>query len=89
VSALADVIAAVHEARGPLPAGEVATDVRRRKAVVLDVYRSHPDRFVHTGKTKASLWDVRRPSFDTLRSTARYGSRINARATRGREWLNG
>jgi hypothetical protein len=60
VSALADAMAAVHEERGPLPAGTVAVAVRKRKADVIEVYRANLDRFVHTGKTKASRWDVRR-----------------------------
>jgi hypothetical protein len=60
---LADAMAAVHEARGALPAGTVAVAVRKRKAEVLAAYRANPDRFVHTGKTKASRWDVREEGF--------------------------
>ena len=70
---LADAIAAVHEERGPLPAGEVAVAVRKRKADVLDTYWTNPQRFVHTGKTKASRWDVRKSSFDAREAAERWG----------------
>jgi hypothetical protein len=70
VSALADAIQAVLEAKGPLPAGDVAVGVRKRKSVVVEALRSDA-RFVHTGKTKASRWDVQKTSFDAAELAAR------------------
>ena len=54
---LPDAIGAVLEERGPLSAGALASEVRRRKADVLAAL--HTDgRFVHTGKRRASRWGV-------------------------------
>ena len=57
---LADTLAGVIAERGPLPAGTLATTVRKRKAVVLEALRSD-SRFVRVGKTKATRWSVWEP----------------------------
>lgn len=69
---LADVLEAVLEAQGPMPAGTLATAIRKRKAIVLEALRSDA-RFVHRGKTKSSRWDVRKTSFDAVEAAARWG----------------
>jgi hypothetical protein len=54
---LADRLFVVLANRGPLPACELAREVRRRKAVVIGALRADA-RFVHTGRTKASAWGL-------------------------------
>lgn len=68
---LADVLVEMIETGGPRPLGTLATDVGKRKDVVLAALKSDP-RFVHRGKTKASLWDVRKTSFDSREAAARW-----------------
>lgn len=55
---LADRLASVLLER-PLPAGTLATTVRKRKAVVLETLHGNPERFAHAGKRRRSLWSVR------------------------------
>lgn len=58
MSVVADKLEGVILERGPLPVGDLAPAIRRRKSVVIETLRSE-SRFVHTGTTKDSLWDVR------------------------------
>lgn len=56
---LVDRIEAVLLEHGPLPGCVIATTVRKQKAEVLAVLHGNPDRFVLTGKARASRWSVR------------------------------
>jgi hypothetical protein len=55
---LADRIAEVLEVQ-PLPVCDLATTLRKRKAEVIATLNENPDRFVLTGKARASRWNVR------------------------------
>ena len=58
----------------PMPAGTLAATVRKRKADVLETLHGNPDRFVHSGKRRASLWSVRTSSGYTVAElAARWG----------------
>ena len=58
----------------PMPAGTLAATVRKRKADVLETLHGNPDRFVHSGKRRASLWSVRTSSGYTVDElAARWG----------------
>ena len=54
-----------------MPAGTLAVTVRKRKELVLETLRSDA-RFVRTGKTKASRWNIRKSSFDAAEAAARW-----------------
>jgi hypothetical protein len=73
LSTLRDALAVVIAERGPLPAGELATTVRKRKADVLAVL--HTDgRFVQHGRRRASRFDLAGPvrSFDAVEAAERW-----------------
>jgi hypothetical protein len=57
---LADRIEGVLREEGPLPGCVIATTVRKQKAEVLAALHGNPDRFVQSGKARASRWGLRR-----------------------------
>lgn len=69
---LADLLESAILSHGPLSCGTLAVAVRKRKATVLEALRCDP-RFVRTGKTKASRWDVKKASFDAAEAAAYWG----------------
>lgn len=56
---LADRLANVLVEQGPLPTCVLATTVRKQKAEVVAALHASPDRFVQSGKARASRWSVR------------------------------
>jgi len=68
---LADRIEAILVKR-PLPAGTLATELHKRKADVLAELHGNPERFVRTGRTKASRWSIRSRGFDAHEAAARW-----------------
>jgi hypothetical protein len=69
---LADRLELVLLERGPLCRGSLARELHKRDADVL-VALSSDNRFVRSGKTKASLWDVRKSSFTPAEAAERWG----------------
>ena len=59
---LADRIESVLLEQGSLPGCVIATTVRKQKAEVLAALHGDPERFVLTGKARASRWSVRQVS---------------------------
>jgi hypothetical protein len=78
LNALADALAEVIASRGPLPAGELATAVRKRKADVLETLRADA-RFVQHGRRRASRFDLAGTvrSFDASEAAERWNCDIS------------
>lgn len=68
---LADRIAVLLLERGSLPACDIASELHKRKAVVIATL-SHDGRFVRTGRTKATLWSVGVPSLSADEAAVRW-----------------
>ena len=69
---LADRISEVLLEQGPLPGCVIATTVRKQKAEVLAALHGNPDRFVKTGKARASRWSVREAADEVRHGVTHY-----------------